>query len=118
MRPEAPAGALGVDYGDFFPRDRGKGRRIRENSLFRDNSPIYFPILVLFLLFQVCIRIPVVRGKVKVGTVGVNLARSTSRDTRFCVDRRYFADSPKLRQLLPNLGRQCFYDGDILQQFL
>jgi len=56
----------------------------------------------------VCIRIPAVRGKVKVGTVGVNLARSTSRDTRFCVDRRSFADSPKLRQLLPNLGRQCF----------
>jgi hypothetical protein len=34
------------------------------------------------------------------------------------VDRRYFADSPKVRQLLPSLGRQCFYDGDILQQFL
>ncbi len=26
--------------------------------------------------------------------------------------------SPKLRELLPSLGRQCFYDGDILQQFL
>jgi hypothetical protein len=42
---------------------------------------------------------------VNVGTVGVNLALSTSRVAKFCVDRRYFADSPKLQQLLPSLGR-------------
>jgi hypothetical protein len=40
VRPKAPAGALGVDYGDFFPRGWGKGRRIREYSPYWDNFPL------------------------------------------------------------------------------
>jgi hypothetical protein len=31
---------------------------------------------------------------------------------------RYQRDAAACSELLPGLGRQCFYDGDILQQFL
>jgi hypothetical protein len=64
MRPEAAAGAIGVVYGDFFPRGWGLGHTIRQNSLFRDIIPyLFFQFLILFLLFQVCIRITEVRGR-------------------------------------------------------
>ena len=51
MRPEAPAGALGVDYGDFFPQvgEEDVGLvRIRHFGTF---TPSNFPILIPFLLF-------------------------------------------------------------------
>ena len=46
--PKAPLGAIGGDYGDFFPRGWRLGRRIREYSLFRDN----FPLSIFQFLFS------------------------------------------------------------------
>ena len=64
LRHKAPAGALGVDYGDFFLQEGGKGPRIRQDSLFRNIFPyLFFQILILFLLFRVCIGITEVRGR-------------------------------------------------------
>jgi hypothetical protein len=64
MRPEAPAGALGVDYGDFSLQEGGKGPRIRQKfAILGQFFPIYFPILILFLLFQLFIGITEVRGR-------------------------------------------------------
>ena len=54
----------------------------------------------------------------KVGTVGVNLDHSTSRVTKFCVIVATSLTAPRCGSYSPALGRQCFYDGDILQQFL
>jgi len=63
MRPKTPAGGLGVDYGDFFPQDGEGDVEFVNIRYFGQFSSIYFPILILFLLFQVCIGITVVRGR-------------------------------------------------------
>jgi hypothetical protein len=52
MRHKAPAGALGGDYGDFFPQVGEKGRRIRQDSLFRDNFPYLFSNSYLSSIFR------------------------------------------------------------------
>ena len=51
MRPEAPAGALGVVYGDFFLQVGEKDVEFVRIRYFDQFSPIYFSILILFLLF-------------------------------------------------------------------
>jgi hypothetical protein len=59
--PKAPAGAIGVDYGDFFPRDGEEDVGFVRIRYFGQFSPIYFPIPILFLLLQLFIGITVVR---------------------------------------------------------
>jgi hypothetical protein len=49
--PEAPAGALGVVYGDFFLQVGEKDVEFVRIRYFDQFSPIYFSILILFLLF-------------------------------------------------------------------
>jgi hypothetical protein len=61
MRPEAPAGALGGDYGDFFPQDGEEDVGFVNIRHIGTILPIHFPILILFLLFQLFIGITVVR---------------------------------------------------------
>ena len=46
--PKAPAGALGVVYGDCFLQDEGLRRRIREYSPYWDN----FPLSIFQFLFS------------------------------------------------------------------
>jgi hypothetical protein len=48
---KAPAGALGGNYGDFFPQVGGQDVGFVRIRYFGTFSPIYFSILILFLLF-------------------------------------------------------------------
>jgi hypothetical protein len=57
--PKPPAGAIGVVQGDFFPQVGGQDVGFVKIRYFGTFSPIY----ILLLLFQVCIGIPVVRGR-------------------------------------------------------
>ena len=59
--PKAPAGAIGVGYSDFFPQNGEEDVGFVRIRYFGTFSPIYFSILILFLLFQLFIGITVVR---------------------------------------------------------
>jgi hypothetical protein len=64
MHPEAPAGAIGVVYGDFFLQVGEKDVEFVRNSPYWDNFPLsIFQFLFLFLLFQLFIGITEVRGR-------------------------------------------------------
>ena len=56
-------GALGVDYGDCFLQDGEEDVGFLKIRHIGTISHIHFPILILFLLFQVCIGLTVVRGR-------------------------------------------------------